>query len=57
MHSILTNWKTTAIGAGAILLALAHILTNLGSGSPVEMADIMVIWTGIMGFVAKDSNK
>ena len=52
---ITKNWKTTLLGAGAILGALAHIATNLGSGAAVSPADLVAIWTGVMGLVAADS--
>ena len=54
MQSMMTNWKTTALGVGAILLALGHISTNMGSGSPIQMGDLMAIWTGVIGLFAKD---
>ena len=55
MESMKKNWKTTALGIGAILGALAHIATNLGSGTAISPADLVAIWTGVIGLVASDA--
>ena len=57
MESMKKNWKTTMLGVGAILGALAHIATNVGSGAMISSVDLMAIWTGIMGLVAQDGAK
>ena len=57
MQSMMTNWKTTVLGIGAILGALGHVFTNLGSGAAIQPVDLFAIWTGIMGLVAKDAGK
>ena len=48
------NWKTSVLGVAAILGAVAHILSNIGSGSAISPADLVAIWSGVMGLVAAD---
>lgn len=46
MQSLLTNWKTTALGLGAALSAAGTILTHLASG------DTAVLATALPGLLA-----
>lgn len=52
------NWKTTAAGIGAILTALADILTGVGHGTITAnlTADVTAIIAGIGLIVAKDAH-
>lgn len=53
------NWKTTAAGVGAILGALASLVTMFSKGQvdgTVLMADFGMISAGVTGLFAKDSN-
>lgn len=55
MQSLLTNWKTTALGLGAILAAAGHIATATGSGGSISATDVAAIFTGLMGLFASDA--
>ena len=54
-----TNWKTTALGAGAILTAAGQLATMFASGSVdgnVLVTDFGIIFAGVSGLFAKDFN-
>jgi hypothetical protein len=56
---ITTNWRTSCLGAGAILGAVADVLHQLGTGSidPVMLkADALAVATGWGLIMAKDGN-
>lgn len=55
----MTNWKTSAAGIGAILGALASLVTMFSKGQidgTVLMTDFGIISAGVTGLFAKDSN-
>ena len=57
MLTLLTNWKTTAGGVGAILGALADIAISLSHGNvPNVTADFAAITAGLGLIAAKDGN-
>ena len=57
MHYLLTNWKTTALGAGAFCTALGALLTSLASGDTTHLfAEISAVMTAVGIIFAKDGN-
>jgi hypothetical protein len=57
--NFLTSWKTTALGAAAILVAAADMLHQFGSGEwdgNRLYADYTAISSGVIGLFAKDFN-
>jgi hypothetical protein len=56
---MITNWKTSALGASAILGAIASLLSMFSKGQVdgnILMTDLGVIAAGIGGLFAKDKN-
>lgn len=49
------DWKTTALGVGAILAVLGHVVTSVAGGNGISAADISGLLAGVMGIFAKDS--
>ena len=57
MLTMLNNWKTTASGVAAILVALGDIAAALSHGNvPNVTADFAAITAGIGLIAAKDGN-
>jgi hypothetical protein len=56
---MMTNWKTSAAGVSAILLAIGSLLSMFSKGNidgNVLVTDLGVIGAGITGLFAKDNN-
>lgn len=51
------DWKTTLAGLGAVVVAVGHMLSALGTGTGIAAADLMAVATGIGLIFAKDSSK
>jgi hypothetical protein len=50
------NWRTTLLGIGSILGALADVAISLANGTPPHyQADMAAVWTGLVGIFAKDA--
>jgi hypothetical protein len=57
MNYFLTNWKTTALGAGGALTALGSLLTDLASGDTSHMLGyVTAIITAVGVIFAKDGS-
>jgi len=55
---MLTNWKTTLLGAATILSSLATILTDLAGGDVTDALKVVpVVLAGLIGIWAKDATK
>lgn len=55
-HYILTNWKTTILGAGALFTALGSLLTSLASGDTSHLLpELSAIATATGLIFAKDA--
>lgn len=54
---ILTHWKTSLAGAGALLVAVGHIATSIANGGGIEAVDMMAVTSGIGLLFAKDGDK
>lgn len=51
------NWKTTATGLAAILVAAGNLLTHASSGDfSTVPTDVPIILAGLVGLFAKDNN-
>lgn len=51
------NWKTTMLGASAILGAIAHTLNGVATGDLSTLGtDLLIMIAGLQGLVAKDNN-
>lgn len=52
------NWRTTAMGVGAFLMAAGHLLNALAIGdSSAVMHDMPIILAGLGLIVAKDGHR
>lgn len=57
MKYLLTNYKTTALGAGALFGALGHLLTSLANGDPSTLfTDGMTIILAVSAIFSKDAD-
>jgi hypothetical protein len=59
MKSFAANWKTTALGAGAVLSASGHLLTAIGTGDwslTTITIDLAAISSGLGLLFAKDGD-
>lgn len=52
----LTNWRTTLLGVGALLSAAGPAVTSVASGHVPDPNTIGLVFAGILGIFAKDSN-
>lgn len=56
MQNILTNWKTTMLGTGAILTAAGHLLSHIGVGDTSVLAtDLPALLAGFGLIFGKDA--
>ena len=54
--NFMDNWKTTALGAGALLTALGHLLNALANGDTSTIAtDLPLILASLGAIFAKDA--
>lgn len=60
MTSVFTNWKTSALGIGALLTTAGHLFNAAGSGDLVgaitDFQTVIGLLAGFTGLLAKDHN-
>ncbi len=56
MSSILNNWMTTTVGVPPFVIGVFHIITAIMNKQIPDSADVGLVFTGILGFIAKDFN-
>ena len=56
MSGILNNWMTTTVGMPPFVIGVFHIITAVVNKQMPDSSDIGLVFTGILGFIAKDFN-